>query len=398
MSTLYTNTKIQMHKMDRRLEFSSVINEAEKVVGYPVSFLNMRVILNDEIANILSYTKKLIEMKHPLVQTFSNLVFQNEQKTFGLIVLLMSKVAGLSGNFPESEYDRATGNVKSSLTCWLIVNTFFVDILHSQRVIAEVVEMIKTGHLMHTSLSNIDASTKNVLDINFGNKLALLYGDYLLAISSSELARLKNHHVQEIISSACMDLVESEFFGLRDLQNNPIPSKPLPEQKHIKIPHEFGVESLKFEDVLGNMKAEWTLRNILGSGSLLAKCCQCSLILADHEVFVPKLAYIFGRNLALAWQASSEKVQIKEETFNLVSAPVMLHLQHDPSLYIEIEKGLSDQKKVNYDLIRKVVMSGPGLDKTDQLKREFSDAALNVLDNFSDSGSKTVLINIMKAL
>ncbi|KAJ3654727.1 hypothetical protein Zmor_013898 [Zophobas morio] len=366
--------------MDRRLEFSSVINEAEKVVGYPVSFLNMRVILNDEIANILSYTKKLIEMKHPLVQTFSNLVFQNEQKTFGLIVLLMSKVAGLSGNFPESEYDRAT------------------DILHSQRVIAEVVEMIKTGHLMHTSLSNIDASTKNVLDINFGNKLALLYGDYLLAISSSELARLKNHHVQEIISSACMDLVESEFFGLRDLQNNPIPSKPLPEQKHIKIPHEFGVESLKFEDVLGNMKAEWTLRNILGSGSLLAKCCQCSLILADHEVFVPKLAYIFGRNLALAWQASSEKVQIKEETFNLVSAPVMLHLQHDPSLYIEIEKGLSDQKKVNYDLIRKVVMSGPGLDKTDQLKREFSDAALNVLDNFSDSGSKTVLINIMKAL
>ena len=71
MSTLYTNTKIQMHKLDRRLEFSSVINEAEKVVGYPVSFLNMRVILNDEIANILSYTKKLIEMKHPLAQTFS---------------------------------------------------------------------------------------------------------------------------------------------------------------------------------------------------------------------------------------------------------------------------------------------------------------------------------------
>ncbi|XP_063900009.1 all trans-polyprenyl-diphosphate synthase PDSS2-like [Zophobas morio] len=380
MSTLYTNTKIQMHKLDRRLEFSSVINEAEKVVGYPVSFLNMRVILNDEIANILSYTKKLIEMKHPLAQTFSNLVFQNEQKTFGLIVLLMSKVAGLSGNFPESEYDRGT------------------DILHSQRVIAEVIEMIKTGHLMHASLSNIDASTKNVLEMNFGNKVALFYGDYLLGISNSELARLKNQRVQGIILSALRDLAEFEFFGLRDPQNNPIPSKPLPEQKDVKIPDEFGVEPLKFEDILGNMKAEWTLRNILSSGSLLAKCCQGSLILANHEFFVPKLAYIFGRNLALAWQASLEKVQIKEESFSLVSAPVMLHLQHDPSLYTEIEKGVSDQKKVNYDLIRKVVMSGPALDKTDQLKEEFSDAALNVLNNFSDSGSKTVLVNIIKAL
>ena len=51
----------------------------------------------------------------------------------------MSKVAGLSGNFPESEYDRVTGNVMSTLVCWLIANTFFVDILHSQRVIAEVI-------------------------------------------------------------------------------------------------------------------------------------------------------------------------------------------------------------------------------------------------------------------
>ncbi|KAJ3654730.1 hypothetical protein Zmor_013901 [Zophobas morio] len=111
------------------------------------------------------------------------------------------------------------------------------------------------------------------------------------------------------------------------------------------------------------MKAEWTLKNISASGTLLTKGCQSSLILANHEIFVPKLAYIFGRNLALAWQASLEKDQIiKEETFSLVSAPVMLHLQHDPDLYTEIEKGLSDQKKVNYDLIRKVVMSGPGLD------------------------------------
>ncbi|XP_063933702.1 all trans-polyprenyl-diphosphate synthase PDSS2-like [Zophobas morio] len=212
-------------------------------------------------------------------------------------------------------------------------------VLHCQRVTAEITKMVKIGYLMHTGLTNIDSSTKNVLEKNFVNKLALLYGDYLLPISSSEIARLKNHHVQEIIFSAIRDLAESGFFGLGDPQNNPIPYKPLPEQNDVKIPYEFGIEPLKFEGILGNMKAERTLRNILSSGSLLAKCCQSSLILANHEFFVPKLAYIFGRNLALAWQTSLEKVQIKEERFSLVSAPVMLHLQHDPSLYTEIEKG-----------------------------------------------------------
>ncbi|RZC33476.1 polyprenyl synt domain containing protein, partial [Asbolus verrucosus] len=163
--------------------------------------------------------------------------------------------------------------------------------------------MIKTSHLIHQGLVNIDPADDNAADLNFGNKLALLCGDYLLSTSFHEIARLKNFQVQLIISSTLRDLAESDFIGLRDRENQPIPSEPLPVQKDVTIPLQFEVEPFEIKHVLGNMKAEWTLRNVLGGGSLLGKCCQCTLILANHESRVQELGYSFGRNLALAWQA-----------------------------------------------------------------------------------------------
>lgn len=37
--------------------------------------------------------------------------------------------------------------------------------------------------------------------------------------------------------------------------------------------------------------------------------------------------------------------------FNLTSAPVMLHLEHDPSLYEEIDKGTESVQNVNYSKV-----------------------------------------------
>lgn len=38
--------------------------------------------------------------------------------------------------------------------------------------------------------------------------------------------------------------------------------------------------------------------------------------------------------------------------FNLTSAPVMLHLEHDPTLYEEIEKGRESVQNVDYAKVR----------------------------------------------
>lgn len=100
-------------------------------------------------------------------------------QAWGLIVLLVSKAAGHSPNIPDMEQDKSAG------------------VLHSQRALAEVTEMIRTSHLVHQGLVNLQplANAGNDLasesDMIFGNKIALLSGDYLLGNSSLELANLR---------------------------------------------------------------------------------------------------------------------------------------------------------------------------------------------------------------
>lgn len=56
-----------------------------------------------------------------------------------------------------------------------------------------------TGHLVHKGLVNIYPGEymeqRSLNDMNFGNKIALLSGDYLLSNAWTELAALRNPDV-----------------------------------------------------------------------------------------------------------------------------------------------------------------------------------------------------------
>lgn len=102
-------------------------------------------------------------------------------QTWGLIVLLVSKAAGHAPNvhIPEMEQDKSAG------------------VLISQRTLAEVVEMVRTANLIHQgvfNLQHLQNSGNNLSsdsDMIFGNKIALLGGDYLLGSACAQIGRLK---------------------------------------------------------------------------------------------------------------------------------------------------------------------------------------------------------------
>lgn len=104
---------------------------------------------------------------------------KNNMQAWGLIVLLVSKTAGHSPDIPDMEQDKSAG------------------VLHSQRALAEVTEMIRISHLVHQGLVNLQPLTQAGHDLSlhsdmtFGNKIALLSGDYLLGNSCAELAGLR---------------------------------------------------------------------------------------------------------------------------------------------------------------------------------------------------------------
>lgn len=103
---------------------------------------------------------------------------QNNMQTWGLIVLLVSKMGGHDARVIEQE--------KSD------------GVLISQRTLAEVVEMVRTANMIHSSgvlnLQHLQQSGNDLSfdsDLIFGNKIALLGGDILLGNASAQMAQLK---------------------------------------------------------------------------------------------------------------------------------------------------------------------------------------------------------------
>lgn len=346
---------------------------------------------------------------------------KKHMQAWGLIVLLVSRAAGQTVAIDEAE-------IKDGIT-------------NSQRVLAEVTEMIRISHLVHQGLVNLQPLTQAGKDLSmhgdmtFGNKIALLSGDYLLGQSCEELASLRfvyffnfvpfklkfnsthrNQYLVELISSAVRDLAESEFIGDRDEQNNALPSKPNPlrrdtaggtELDQLDDAHWVLTDVLKPLDKdasMGIPEKEWELRNLLSAGSLLGKSCQGAMQLGGHPHALQRRGYLFGKHLSLAWQAclDAEPFLTKQlsagSTFNLVSAPVLFHLEHDPAAYADIETGYVSVENVDYDKLHRAIRAGPALERTRELQRTHSLAAMTMLSKYPESDARTALQNIIMAM
>ncbi|XP_018028035.1 all trans-polyprenyl-diphosphate synthase PDSS2 [Hyalella azteca] len=280
------STFYQQRNLSSPAEWQHAVSAAEKLVGYPTSYLTLRSLLSDEMSNIATHLRKLIATTHPLVDTAKQLVLEGPQsalQTRGLLVLLVSKAAGLA----ESA---AAKTLPQELAAGLI---------HSQRSLAEITEMIHTAELIHKGVVNIhttaadpsaeestspssSSSSADGSDYQLGNKLAILCGDYLLANACKALAVLHNSQVVELVSSAISDFTTSEFLGERDDLGRPVlhPAADL---------------------------AFWRTKTSLAVGSLLAKSCKSALLLAGHsDLATLDLVYSIGHQTGLAWQGSLE--------------------------------------------------------------------------------------------
>lgn len=228
----------------------------------------------------------------------------------------------------------------------------------------------------------------------------------------------RNQQLVELISSAVRDLAEAEFVGDRDEQNNPLPSKPLPaHEQAVKYAqytalqaeqqqHFDNLKPVQPNDVMGLPEPEWEMRHMLGTGSLLAKSCQGTMILAGHPAKVQQCGYEFGKSLALAWQArldlepfvGGDDIAVGQ-SFSLVSAPVIYHLESAPAAYAEIQqKGRITVENVDYVQLHRAIRSGPGPEKTRGLLRKHSLAAMKCLNQMAPSEARTALQNIILAM
>lgn len=210
--------------------------------------------------------------------------------------------------------------------------------------------------------------------------------------------------------TAFRDMADSHFIGDRDVQNNPLPADPRKKAANVLDVDEVPLDRIdnrkpfSLKDVLGSPEDEWTLRHTLAEGTLLGKSCQSALLLAKQPEEMQKRAYFFGKHLSLAWQACMdlEPFRLQElpgdHKISLISAPVLFHLEWDPSLYEEIKKGSESINNINYQKLHKAILSGPGYEKTKELQSKHTMHAMTELYRFPRSDARTALENIIMAM
>lgn len=105
-------------------------------------------------------------------------------QTRGLVVLLLSKAAGHTSTCSDVNTVGASG------------------VTSRQQTLAEITEMIHTAHLIHKGILNLSSSSipdeNDLHDLQFGNKISILSGDYLLANACKGLANLRNCKVMSL--------------------------------------------------------------------------------------------------------------------------------------------------------------------------------------------------------
>ncbi|XP_060023758.1 all trans-polyprenyl-diphosphate synthase PDSS2 isoform X1 [Lagenorhynchus albirostris] len=348
--------------------WNQVVSEAEKIVGYPTSFMSLRCLLSDELSNIAMQVRKLVGTQHPLLTTARGLVHdsQNNLQLRGLVVLLISKAAGPSSvNASCQSYDMVSG------------------IYSCQRSLAEITELIHTALLVHRGIVNLDelqSSDGPLKDMQFGNKIAILSGDFLLANACNGLALLQNTKVVELLASALMDLVQGVY------HENSTSAK----ENHIT-------------DDIGILT--WKKQTFLSHGALLAKSCQAAMELAKHDAEVQDMAFQYGKHMAMSHKINSDlQPFIKEKTsdsltFNLNSAPVVLHQEFlGRDLWMKQIREAQRKGRLDYAKLRETISAGKGVTSAIDLCRYHGNKALEALESFPPSEARTALENIVFAV
>ncbi|XP_050358894.1 all trans-polyprenyl-diphosphate synthase PDSS2-like [Nymphalis io] len=367
-STVASLTKDEMMLLLRPpfSNWSNIIREAEKVVGYPTSFMNLRCLLSDEFANLALYLRKLIGSNKLVMQTAKNVLYGDckNLQPWGLVILLLSK------------------SVKTSSTSKAIEQ--------KQRELAELTEMIRTGHLIHRGIVNVPFAkrSKGTESAIFGNKIAILLGDYLLVTANAMLAGLRDADVLYIVSIALKELSESEFIGDRDEQNMPLPGKPKIANDDFSLT--FDTTSMEANNVLGKPRKEWTARTMFSGVSLLGRGCQSAMVIGKQSRENQNYAYHFGCHAGLAWQAAAELQEFSSDgkkQFCLASAPVLFALENNPELYKIIDQAKNDVNDVDYEDLKFNILKTDALDKTKMLYEDHTKKAIALIDNIGDNES-----------
>ncbi|XP_021362512.1 decaprenyl-diphosphate synthase subunit 1-like isoform X2 [Mizuhopecten yessoensis] len=254
------------------------------------------------------------------------------------------------------------------------------SLLESQKEVSMIAEMIHTASLIHDDV--IDASDtrrgKPTVDTLWGQRKAILAGDYILSVASVAIAKIRNEEVVYILARVIEDLVRGEFMQLGSKED----------------------ENARFNHYLK--------KTFKKTASLIANTCKAVAVLAECPDDVVEIAFQYGRNIGVAFQLIDDlldftscdhvmgKPTAADLRLGLATAPVLFATNHHPELNSMIMRRFSMEGDV--ERARKMVANSNGVEQTRVLAEEHSKEAMYQLSHLAPSVFRESLGNVANAV
>ncbi|KAI9686770.1 MAG: hypothetical protein M1822_002830 [Bathelium mastoideum] len=281
------------------------------------------------------------------------------------------------------------------------------DILPSQHRLAEITELIHTASLLHDDVLDAARTRRGGASANlaFGNKMAVLAGDFLLGRASVALARLRDPEVTELLASVIANLVEGEFMQLR---NTAAEAEKAQTEMAAGGEGGFGLgQAAREQEVYSDAALDYYLqKTYLKSASLISKSCRAAAILGGAEQETVEASYRYGRNLGLAFQLVDDMLDYTGEggelgkpagadlELGLATAPLLFAWRAEPRG--EVGRLVQRRFEGEGDVVRarELVAASDGIEQTRQLAQEYVDNAVRALNGFPASEAKDGLVDM----
>ncbi|TDG97474.1 hypothetical protein EPR50_G00226390 [Perca flavescens] len=250
------------------------------------------------------------------------------------------------------------------------------DLIPGQRHVAMITEMIHTASLVHDDV--IDGSDKrrgkSTINEVWGEKKAILAGDFILSVASMAMARIGNNTVVKVFAQVIEDLVRGEFMQLGSKEN----------------------ENERFKHYL-----EKTFKK---TASLIANSCKAVSVLVNSDPEVHEIAYQYGRNVGIAFQLVDDVLDFTSGTnqlgkpsaadlkLGLATGPVLFACQQFPELHSMIMRRFS--LKGDIERAWQFVFQSDGVQQTEYLAKRYGQEAVRQISRLRPSAERDALISL----
>ncbi|XP_019363814.1 PREDICTED: decaprenyl-diphosphate synthase subunit 1 isoform X2 [Gavialis gangeticus] len=250
------------------------------------------------------------------------------------------------------------------------------EVQASQRSVAIITEMIHTASLVHDDVIDEANSRRGKMTVNqiWGERKAVLAGDFILSSASLALARIGNTNIVSVLTQVIEDLVRGEFLQLGSKEN----------------------ENERF--------AHYLEKTFKKTASLIANSCKAVSILGCPDPKIHEIAYQYGKNVGIAFQLIDDvldftscadqmgKPTAADLKLGLATGPVLFACRQFPEINAMIMRRFSLPGDV--ERAREYVLQSDGVQQTNYLAQRYCHEAMKEISKLRPSPERDALIQL----